>query len=385
MPVLSLGLGVDAMTDLDEQAIDAAAKAVNDDVWNRTDDREKTPGPFQVCSWEEQPQKIKDEYRHEVDVAVAAYLAARGQDGSELDRLRKGMAERGFIVGRNLDGVDDSVGATLLAIDELLAARGVSYETFAEMEGLRYQMRRATEELDRAGVEKYDDRERESTDDREGAEWSVQKRIALLASRGSSTPEQRRPADRTDDSYEFDAPSESGAYRNGFLAGRASVSTAIAAYCEAEPASAPAGPTEQWLAGKRIGEGNIAWVRAELERAVLALRSINGVLDAAGKRTEIRRILAAALAESPVAAERTDAQRVEFLAALMCFAQSNEDRTMTKLRWTDNEEADDFIEIARKTLDGTPDYATALAALRESLSASPVAVERTEGKADADD
>ena len=45
-----------------------------------------------------------------------------------------------------------------------------------------YEVKRATQELDRAGVEKYDERERnDSTDDSEGAEWSIQKRINLLA------------------------------------------------------------------------------------------------------------------------------------------------------------------------------------------------------------
>lgn len=51
-----------------------------------------------------------------------------------------------------------------------------------ELRCLRYQIRRATEELDRAGVEKYDNRPRaDSTDDSEGTEWSIQKRIKLLA------------------------------------------------------------------------------------------------------------------------------------------------------------------------------------------------------------
>jgi hypothetical protein len=51
-----------------------------------------------------------------------------------------------------------------------------------ELRSLRYEVGRATEELDRSGVEKYDNRPRtDSTDDSEGAEWSIQKRIKLLA------------------------------------------------------------------------------------------------------------------------------------------------------------------------------------------------------------
>jgi hypothetical protein len=51
-----------------------------------------------------------------------------------------------------------------------------------ELCSLRYEVRRATEELDRAGVEKYDNREStDSTDESVGPEWSIQKRIELLA------------------------------------------------------------------------------------------------------------------------------------------------------------------------------------------------------------
>jgi hypothetical protein len=54
----------------------------------------------------------------------------------------------------------------------------------------QYEVRRATEELDRAGVEKYDNRERnDSTDDSEGAEWSIQKRIRMLAASGRGSEE----------------------------------------------------------------------------------------------------------------------------------------------------------------------------------------------------
>src|ERR1700722_14197536 len=55
--------------------------------------------------------------------ARAAYLSVQGRDGSELDRLRDGMAERGFIVGCNPDGVDDLVEATLLVVSELLSVQ----------------------------------------------------------------------------------------------------------------------------------------------------------------------------------------------------------------------------------------------------------------------
>lgn len=98
------------MSNLDEQAVEDAAKAV---------DR------LRACH--ERPLTTGTEQRE----GVAAYLAARGQDGSELDRLRQGMAERGWVVGRNPDGVDDSVDATLLVIDELLAARGPAERTEA--------------------------------------------------------------------------------------------------------------------------------------------------------------------------------------------------------------------------------------------------------------
>lgn len=58
-----------------------------------------------------------------------------------------------------------------------------------ELSCLRYEVKRATQELDRAGVEKYDNRVRsDSTDDSEGSEWSIQKRIALLARGSRSAP-----------------------------------------------------------------------------------------------------------------------------------------------------------------------------------------------------
>lgn len=42
--------------------------------------------------------------------------------GGEIELLREGMAELGYIVGRNPDGVDDTAAATLLVVRELKAA-----------------------------------------------------------------------------------------------------------------------------------------------------------------------------------------------------------------------------------------------------------------------
>jgi hypothetical protein len=65
-----------------------------------------------------------------------------------------------------------------------------------ELRSLRYEVRRATEELDRAGVGKYDTRPRiDSTDDSEGTEWSIQKRIKLLAAREYSKQREEKLRD----------------------------------------------------------------------------------------------------------------------------------------------------------------------------------------------
>jgi hypothetical protein len=108
------------MSELDERAIEAAAKA----LYESRPAKERANSQTYFQRWHElQSTSAREKALGEARTAVAAYLAACDQDGRELARLRQGMRERGFIVGRNPDGVDDSVEATLLlASDALLEA-----------------------------------------------------------------------------------------------------------------------------------------------------------------------------------------------------------------------------------------------------------------------
>lgn len=66
-----------------------------------------------------------------ISTLVAEHFFAAGMDFQRSEDahpdLRAGMLARGFIVGRNPDGVDDTVAATLLVLDDL-KARAVSVE-----------------------------------------------------------------------------------------------------------------------------------------------------------------------------------------------------------------------------------------------------------------
>jgi hypothetical protein len=117
-------------------------------------------------------------------------------------RIRQ-MHEAGFDSRRKEIATD-----AICEIDAALAAREEPRPGFAwirqqvgpgeepaepyELRSARYEIRRATEELDRAGVEKIDNEERsDSTDDSAGSEWSIQKRISMLAATAASVQADR--------------------------------------------------------------------------------------------------------------------------------------------------------------------------------------------------
>jgi soluble cytochrome b562 len=62
---------------------------------------------------------------------------------AELASLREGMAELGFTVGRNPDGVDDTVAATLLVVRDAMAELAKAQEAAT----LQQELREAAEEV----------------------------------------------------------------------------------------------------------------------------------------------------------------------------------------------------------------------------------------------
>jgi hypothetical protein len=68
--------------------------------------------------------------------------------------------------------------------DRAMQAEQERGEARRERDHLRHHDRRATDELDAADIEKYDDEPRaDSTDGSEGSEWSLWKRISILRAR----------------------------------------------------------------------------------------------------------------------------------------------------------------------------------------------------------
>jgi|ERR1700729_2073279 len=135
----------------------------------------------------------------------------------------------------------------------------------------------------------------------------------------------------------------------------------IEAVWDTEQQEQEAEPSDAEIVNAIAGRLSLANAPEHLERAVTELLDLSSLIESreatntpSGEREQ---------------EARTDTNRIEFLAALALFAQSNGDRTLTKLRWTDNEEADYFIADVREILDEPSDYSAALTALRAALPA----------------